>query len=860
MPEPVFSESVKRLREAFKEERGAVAELHRGGASGREVAQRYSEAIDRCVLELYHEELETEGVALVALGGYGRGELSPFSDVEVSLAHKGVLDAETEKAFARFVRDLWDIGATVSHSCVSAEDVRRLMEEDIATACSFLDARHLAGSEKIYSESVALAVGDYLSRFKVGFVRRVIEEVNRRYEAEGRSELKLEPNLKTGVGGLRDFHTIRWLRKAKNPEDQLGPSELLNPEDIGALKGAYDFLLRVRAELHLLAGRKHDIMVRELQPEIAKGVGFRKLERPAVEEFMRAYYINSGVVRGCLEAVVEEFKRDRNFFPARTFPDRRAVAEGFVAVGSEVFPVSRELVYSSEAGAEKLLGLFLAVQRGRLTMSKFAEGVVRKFVRTHNPPEEIPTRASSLFLELLRGQGNVGSVLRQMHRTGFLGWLLPEFGELTRLVQFDYYHEYTCDEHSLKAVECLDELLRTDGVEREVLLSIPRTEYLVLAVLLHDIGRAKGSEHAVRGATIARNICRRLLLSSEETELITFLVREHLTMNKLAHRRDFSEEKVIEKFAKLVGDLDRLKHLYLLSYVDLKSVARGGWQEWQGELLWQLYSRTAIYLREEAVEFEDTLRSLKENVLCIRPEEISEQEVEEFFRVVPSRYFVEAEPEQVISHISLVKKAEESDVATFYLPRQGYTDLSVCTRDRRFLFADIAGSLTGSGMNVVGARAYTREDGWVIDIFHITDFSGRPVIDPELLATIDRNLRRVLSGEVSAHNLVTNWANRIHPTRKKLSRIPPEVVIDNETSGRYTIVEVLAPDQIGLLFKIADCISSLGMDIHHAKISTDVDRAVDVFYITTEKGEKLKAKEKLEELQREITRVCSTED
>lgn len=856
MSQPVFSERAKKQREFLQAERARLRDLHRQGGSGRELARAYAEVTDRCVVELYNADLGPQEFALAALGGYGRGELSPFSDIEICLIHRGELTDSVQKAFGCFLRDLWDMGAIVSHTCFTVEAARQLMEQDVATACSLLDARHLAGSKELFAEFKAGAIRDYLSRFSVGFVRRLIDETARRHADQGNSELKLEPNLKTGVGGLRDYHTVLWLRRTRDETGELVPSHLLDARDIEALRSAYDFVLRVRAELHYQAGRKQDVLLRDLQPEIATRLGFADRERIAVEEFMQSYYTRADTLRGALDAVVEEFRRDRRYFAAPPL-GRRPLGECFVAIGSEVYPLSNTLDLSPATAPERLLDLFLAAQRGRLRLSKFAQKLIRDFVETHPAPPELSRKAASLFLEILRGQGNVGTVVREMHNCAFLGWLLPDFKPLTRLVQFDYYHEYTADEHSLKALETIDGLLHSSEPARDVLLSLPRTEMLFLALLVHDIGRARGSDHARKGAAIAERICRRLHLDEPTTELIRFLVLEHLRMSHLAHRRDFSEEQVIEKFARSVQHLDTLKYLYLLTYADIKSVGRGAWREWQGELLYQLYYRTAIYLQEEPVEIEDQVISLKKAVLAMLPADLPVQEVEDFFAQVPARYFVEAEPESILSDVALLRRAREKGLATFYMPRQSYTSLSICTRDRSFLFADISGALTGSGMNVVGARAYTRPDGWILDIFSITDAQGHAVIDPELLATIDRNLERVLSGSVSADKLVSSWAERLLPRRKRPSRAVPEVFIDNETSGRYTVVDVLAPDQIGLLFKVSNAISSFGLDIHFAKISTDVDRAVDVFYITTREGHKFAAEHKVKELRAHLLSVAT---
>jgi [protein-PII] uridylyltransferase len=459
--------------------------------------------------------------------------------------------------------------------------------------------------------------------------------------------------------------------------------------------------------------------------------------------------------------------------------------------------------------------------------------------------------ASSAFLKLLSRRGRGGFVLRQMHEIGLLSRFIPEFERISLLIQHDLYHHYTVDEHTLKAVEALDDLYVSQDKQRAHLRiifdEVKDPALLYLSILLHDIGKGRGRGHIPRGVRIAERVCARLGLSEEQAAIVRVLVKEHVTMAQLAQRRDLHEPQVVSEFATLVGSLDGLNSLLLLTYTDLNAVAPGVWSEWKSTLLWELYRRTRTLLTgtDAVPDDNEKLARFKEQVVNSLEGLLPISEVERHVALLPDRYVRVTRPQAASIHIHLIKELKNDVLALRWLRHsRASTELTICTRDRHGLFADIAGTLAAYGIEIMSAELNTREDGIALDVFMLREASTHHAVDIQRQPLIERALRKAIAGESDIAALVERWRTRHAPRKRNSSqhtqqRSLPRVVCDNEAAGSCTLVEVHAIDEAGLAYKIASALAALGFDIVCAKIATEKSDALDVFYITDAEGMKL---------------------
>ncbi|MFL6273694.1 MAG: [protein-PII] uridylyltransferase [Blastocatellia bacterium] len=857
---------------------------HRFGLGGVEIARGRSYLIDMVVCracqlaaaDLHASEAELNHYTVVALGGYGRRELSPFSDVDLLFLHAGSRTSEAKRFVEHTLYLLWDMGLTVGHSFRSPKECVAMARTDLVSRNAMSEARHLTGNPELFRRFTRqLDDAIFRSRRETdSFLEAMMAERRARYEKFGKPVCVQEPNVKESAGGLRDLHTALWVGHARyqlNHLDDLRAADHLSGAEYAAARRAYDFIVRVRNEAHFLTGRKTDLLTLDLQPQVAASFGYQaKRGLEASELFMREYYQRARELNDFAESFIARalappaekrnlVKRVTASFESRQGQLFLTITRGAQASGKATgYEIKQGKLYLKEepsdfrSNAMHLLELFSVAQSERVGLSEELKATIRSQLHLVTRRFRDSKEASRAFLDLLNRKGRVAAVLRMMHETGFLGKLMPEFARITFLVQHDFYHKYTIDEHTLKAIEALDRLsdecdprlLRLVKVFGEIETAAP----LYLGLLLHDIGKGHGGGHVQKGTRIAERVCERLRLDDESAAQVRFLVKEHLLMSHTSQRRDLSEEGLIESFVARVTSLNNLNKLLLLTYGDISGVGPGVWTDWKATLLWELYARARTHFVEEnAARYERDRRMLfKQQVIRELAPEFPPSGIERHFAMMPDRYQRANKPSQIARHLRLARRLDTESLATDWqvAPNEHCTNLSVCARDRAGLFARIAGTLTAHGINILSADLNTREDGLVIDTFKVCEVQTAQPVRADLHGKVEKNLQAALAGSYDvAAAVAQQLARGPRRTWRKTARKPvrPSVRFDTEASALSTVIEVRADDQPGLAYRIASAIAGLDFNITFAKISTEKSHALDVFYVTDARGQKLDA-------------------
>jgi [protein-PII] uridylyltransferase len=794
-----------------------------------------------------------ESYAMVAVGGYGRGELAPFSDLDILFLHTGRRTTQARRLVEGTLRLLWDAGLTVGHSFRTVAEAASAAREDPHLMTSLLSTRLLAGNSGLL-DSLRGALerdrrrraDDYLAALRYGW--------DERHARFGASVCLQEPNVKESAGGLRDLQTALWAAQVKTgcrTLEELRAGDIITEAEQRSAGRAYDFLWRVRHAAHLLTGRKTDRLSLDLQHGLAEEFGYASGPHLlASESFMRDYYRRARELHLFGESLLaradEPAGRPRRWF---TLPRAKEFAEPFhVGDGRLWFHDEWQTLRKNPL---LIVDAFALAQAADVPFSHgLREALCRSVTAVDRDFRDSAEMANS-FLKLLRRRGRVGRTLRMMNEVGFLRRYLPEFGRISLLIQHDLYHHYTIDEHTLKAVEALDELYAATDLARAPLRAVfdevEDPALLYLSVLLHDIGKGRGSGHVARGARIAERICRRLRLGAESAAKVVLLVRLHVAMAQAAFRRDLTEPRAAQEFAAEVGSLDALNMLLLLTYADLNGVGPGVWSEWKGALLRELYQKARAHLTvvEGPADDVQEFACYKERVVASLADELPPSEVERHLALLPERYRRTTRPEEVAAHLRLISKLGEDAFGRQWRQHDGAsTQLTVCARDRQGLFADIAGTLAAQGVEILAAEVNTRDDRIAIDVFALRAAATGQAVEEYRYAAIERALRDAVRGESDVAAAVERWRTHNAPRRRTAPaqarrRKLPHVVCDNEASPSTTMVEVHAPDEPGLAYKIASALVGLGLDIVCAKIATEKSDALDVFYVTNAAGAKL---------------------
>ncbi|HEY5513914.1 MAG TPA: [protein-PII] uridylyltransferase [Geomonas sp.] len=882
-----LSESLRGDGKSFEEKRGAYLaaareflehfreELkrgHREGEDGTSVVQAITAMTDALVTRLFaalSDDLQMNDksgeLALVAIGGYGRGELNPYSDLDLMFLYSGKDSKRVEEVANRLLYFLWDLRLDVGYSVRTLSDCVEMAGGDVTVKTALLDARLLTGSEQLYRELRKVMVSQVLAKRSDAFIAEKLEELRKRREKYGSSVYILEPNIKEGEGCLRDLHTAMWVAKIKYKVDE--PRELvikgvLSEDELKMYESSLNYLWRIRNELHYLAARKNDQLTFDAQTSIARFFGYEDSGKTlAVEQFMQDFYLHANSVEHFSSLLITKCsQREEGARKILGYFTRRPVGEGFYVTKGELVVPDESVI---DKDPVRLIRIFEYAQKQGVALGIGTKGLIREKLDLVNDKFRRSKEANASFFNILQSEKGVAQTLQTMHHLGFLNRFIPEFERIYCKVQHDVYHIYTVDTHTLFAVEEIGKLWRGEHRDTlplltELALGVDKRWLLLLAVLLHDVGKGAGGGHAEVGAELSRTVARRMGLSKEDGERLQFLVRQHLLLAHIAQRRDLHDERMIIQFARQMEKSENLKMLYLLTYADIKAVGPDVWTEWKALLLQELYEKAFQVLERGDFKLEasgDRVRRVKRAVFELLRDDYPAQQVKDELQSLSTRHLLSYPPEVIAGHVRTLLLLSDNNTLVLKLTHEidkGYTNCTICTFDVPGLFSMITGVMAANGMNILGAQIHTNSNEKVLDILQVNSPQGFVITDEHRWARLESDLRQVLEGEVRVGALV---AKRHRPgilSEKAKPTVPANVEIDNEVSSDYTVIDIYAHDQVGLLYSITSTLTRLGLYIGVSKISTKVDQVADVFYVKDIFGQKITDPDKLEEIRREL--------
>lgn len=856
------------------EQRKAITQRLMEGASGSDVVAARTDLADALIVGRYWMAGRHGGEAmmaaslqqccLVALGGYGRRELAPYSDIDLMVLFR----PDAAKIVPEFVRQvlhpLWDIGFQVGHSVRTIQDCVSLGLSDTTVRTSMMEARFLAGNAELFQEFHAAYCRKVVTAGVDAYLEQKLAERRREYEKFGETVYLLEPNVKKSQGGLRDLHLLQWAGIARYQAAtirELSDRGLLSRQDYATVSEAREFLLRVRGLLHAHAGMAQEILSFDEQVWLAARFGFE--DRPhllAVEQFMQQYYRHT---MGLHEAAVRFVRRCKSQSlwerVAQWLPAPKV--DTYFVQNRDQLTVSAELRPRVLESPALLMRLFDLARAKRLTIeSSLLEDIHRHMEGLSDEGFRTPD-VSRTFMRILAGPGTAAT-LDAMHRAHLLEKLIPVCSAVRGLMQFNQYHKYTVDEHSLLAVAKVESFAQDPGMLGEVYREVKRKDLLHLAVFLHDLGKGQEEDHSEVGRRIAGDVSARLGLDDAERRTVSFLVHRHLLMAHTAFRRDPGDQQVVLPFAREVGTPEVLRKLLVLTAADIAAVGPGVLTKWKESLLVELYVRTMqeVSGERQAADAPEGLKRIAEDVLrqpVLRGQvEVSLPWVESQLRQFPLRYAYGTPPGRIAAHLSAIRRLNRGEVLVDaeFNAALGTCEYAVVTFNDVIpgIFSKIAGVMAASGLQILDAQILTRQDGVVVDTFQVIDpdYAGAP--PDERREAIGAMIRSVLQGREAVEDVVRRGTRLTAVRSITPSRQATEVRIDNETSDRYTIVDVFADDRQGLLYVITHAIFRQGLSVHAARISTRLDQVADVFYVTDAKGRKIEQPEQIERIRQGV--------
>ena len=811
-----------------------------------------------------------ERLTIVAVGGYGRGELCPQSDIDLLflLPYKQTPRGEQIVEFILYM--LWDLGLKVGHATRSLPECLRLAREDITIRTALLESRYLWGDDKLYAELRQRFFSEVVKGTVHDFIAAKLTERNERHKRLGDSRYVLEPNVKEGKGGLRDLHTLFWIAKyvhrVERVED-LVTKGVLTADEAAKFTKALDFLLCVRCHLHYLAGRPEERLTFDVQEEIGRRMGYTEHRGTrGVERFMKHYFLVAKDVGDltrifCAALEIESEVKPRfslKSLPLGRFGRRRAKTIDGFALESGRLTVAKTTAFADDP--VNFLRIFRVAQQHGFDIHPYALRLIRQNLRLVDSALRANPEANRLFMEMLTDVRDGEITLRRLNEAGVFGRFIPDFGRVVAQMQHDMYHVYTVDEHTIFVIGIMQrieagELKADHPLATEIFPKIQSRRALYLALLLHDIAKGRGGDHSVLGAEIALKLGPRLGLTEEETETVSWLVRWHLAMSNTAFKRDIHDPKTIRDFAGLVQSPERLRLLLCLTIADIRGVGPNVWNNWKAALLRELYFLTEEALAGAAPGAGAKARAAQVQA-ALRAElaDWSESEFAEHVARGYADYWLAFDVPSLSRQARLVREAERTGtpltVDTRIDRARDVTEVTIYTGDHPGLFSRLCGAMALAGANIVGAQIFTMSNGMALDVFQLQDAAGladgtpRGAFDrPERIARLATHIEQALSGRV---RLRETFSRRPAITsRTHVFRVPPRVLIDNAASATHTLIEINGRDRPGLLYEVTRTLTALGISISTAKIVTYGERVVDVFYVKDVFGHKIDQESKL---------------
>jgi len=873
-------EIVDLLRRALFDGRAEIARrLGEKPSAGHDAAEAQAFLIDQLVRiihdhvvgRLYRSSNRSAGerLTIMAVGGYGRGEMAPHSDVDIAFITPIKQTPWCEQVIEAMLYFLWDLRLTVGHSSRSLDDMVRMCRADLTIRTAMLEGRYVWGDQDLFAEASRRFWAEVVAGTERQFVTEKLAERNERHKRLGDSRYVVEPNVKEGKGGLRDLHTLYWIGKyihKVRDAGELVDVGLLTAKEYRAFRKAETFFWAVRCHLHAITRRAEDRLTFDMQREVAARMNFS--DRPgksAVERFMQYFFLQAKVVGNLtgvfLAQLDEQFtaKQPRGLLAG--FRARARTLKGYRVFGGKIQAPGDDWFQQDPV---RLLEIFVLADSEGLeihpeTMRQIARdaGLIKADMRKD-------PRANQLFMELLTSRNDPEMVLRWLNEADVFGRFIPDFGRVNAQMQFDMYHHFTVDEHTIRAIGLLariekGEMKQDHPLAHEIVQQVRSRRALYVAVLMHDIAKGRGGDHSVLGAEIARKYGPRLGLDPDETELVSWLVGQHLLLSATAFKRDLADPKTIADFVEVMQSVDRLRQLTLLTIVDIRAVGPGTWNSWKRQLIHTLYDSAEEQLRLGHVQHGRSQRVAAKQAAVAERLGKRKDLVESIGRQLGDAYWI-AEPDDIIARNLVLldeHRGEPLTIATEYYAARGATLVTVLAADHPGLFYRIAGGIHLAGGNIIDARIHTARNGVAVDNFLIQDPLGRPFMEDGQLERLTTGIENALANRVK---LVPQLAARpLARPRADAFEVRQRVIFDNKASNKFTVVEVNARDRPALLNRLARALFEAKLMVHSAHITNYGERAADTFYVTDLLGEKIESPSRLKALESQLLEAASSE-
>ena len=881
------------LKAALFRGRMIAKERLENGAGGVETARLICGVTDEVITALYdfttvhvfraRNPTEGEKIALMAVGGYGRGALAPFSDIDLLFVRPYKETAHTESVIEYMLYALWDLGFKVGHASRTVNECIKLSREDMTIRTSILEARLLSGDAVLAEELKQRFRDEVVRGTGAEFVAAKLKERDERHNRAGASRFLVEPNVKEGKGGLRDLHTLFWIAQYLHPGQGIEAVmrlDMFDRREVSTFIHAFDFLEAVRAHLHFATGRPEERLTFDIQPEVARRMGYHDRPRkggdntPAVERFMRRYFLIAKDVGSLTRAFTAKLEAEHlksapkglsRFLPGRS--TRKSLSERGFHLESGRLTVDGPETF--DADPVNLLRLFQIADTRDLDLHPDAFTAVTRRLGLITSKVRRDPAAARVFLDILTKGKKPQRTLELMNESGVLGRFIPEFGHIVAQMQFNMYHSYTVDEHTLRAVGIINDIAAGRMAEDHPLATsvaplIEDREALMLAMLLHDTGKGGVGGQEKAGARTARQACERLGLERARIDLVAWLVEHHLVMSDFAQKRDVADPSTVAAFAAIVQNPERLRLLLVLTVADIRAVGPGVWNGWKGQLLRELHAATETVFRGGRISDAAGMARRRQEAIAYDARmalATSDPDSRAWASAMEDAYFVVTPPREQFAHLALARRAATNGgfaAEAHVRSDRNAAEIVIAARDRRGLFADLALTIARSNGNVVGARIFTSSNGEALDIFHVQNGAGQPygADSPRGLERLVEALEKAGHGEVPPAG-ASREALLARPSPFTLASA---VAIDNDASHDSTVIEASGRDRPGLLEALARALSEADLSIQSAHVDNYGERAVDAFYVVTADGGKLTDATRIAALHARLTDVLDAAD
>lgn len=813
-------------------------------------------------------------LAIVATGGYGRGELNLYSDIDLLFLINSEANKECFDFSSNAISLLWNLKTDIGHAVRTVKQCLECIGLDLKSATALFNTKLLWGNKKLYDNLNKSVKQKIHKEGREWWIKERLEVIKNRHQKYGDTVYLMEPNIKEGEGGLRDIEFIKWTKEILKGTIKIKDIErryLIKKDQVNLLSEAHNFLLRLRNEIHAIDKKRIDILSYEKQLKIAKKLKYRKTKHFLPEEkLMYEYYRHANFVdRLCKQSIRYLEYNLKYIFPGDfTIHPPEKISPCFQIVDGSL-QIERKMHAEIKKSPSLLLKTFLISAERKAPLSEGTKELITSHLALIDDQFRSARENIKLFMQIFSTLPGLSLSLYEMHHTGFLNSFIPEFKRITGLVKVDFYHRYTTDEHSLISVKEFENLLNLNEHVNDqfdlvkVAKKIKRKDLLALAILLHDVGKGEGHGHVLRGAQIVRRITQNMGFSTYEQDIVRNLVMFHLRLAHISQRRDLDDPNIIKSVADEIGDIELLKMLYILTYCDLKAVAPDSWNDWKGNLLYELYHKTALYLEGKTIEetmslsVPDDLDNKISDILIKQDKKFHFSDIVNFINSIPIKYLSSMNPENISCHYLMIKELNPSNKVVWKISHPkgvNYSELTVCAYDEPGFFYKVCAALSSKDINILGAQIFSTKDGYCIDIFQVTNLNGDALPEDFSLERTRQTLNSVIKNEapisVFTEKYIRHRSKKYFESRHQ--QIPTKIIFDNKTSHSHTIIEVKTTDRPWLLYKITSTLANQSLNIDLSLITTEAYRVVDVFYVTDLDSNKITDKTQLLKIEKDL--------